>query len=204
MLRGADIFRAWDLDMGEAKRRRLAGQMPYQTAKEERGNLTLEHTTPPWPLPAKVDDFIKSLSNAAPCILPFTELGEGYIARACHLNVAHRIKHHGGERVLGWMIWASSLFVEGEAHAVWKSPLGELLDITPRGDGEELIVFVPDQTLTIEKVGDGARFPLNRTNLPGLRYTSGMQAFTEPYQLRHPDERTRAHMIRLGMPHCAG
>ena len=62
----------------------------------------------------------------------------------CTASVRGHIKKHGGEMVLGWIIWVGPLLVEGEAHAVWRSPTGELIDITPKPDGEKEIVFCPD------------------------------------------------------------
>jgi hypothetical protein len=34
--------------------------------------------------------------------------------------------------------------IEGEFHAVWSSPQGRLLDVTPKPDGETRILFLPD------------------------------------------------------------
>lgn len=62
----------------------------------------------------------------------------------CATNVRNHMKQHGGDMVLGWTIWAGPLLVEGEAHAVWRSPAGEMVDITPKPDGEREIVFCPE------------------------------------------------------------
>jgi hypothetical protein len=34
--------------------------------------------------------------------------------------------------------------IEGEFHAVWVSPDGGFLDVTPKADGERQILFIPD------------------------------------------------------------
>lgn len=60
----------------------------------------------------------------------------------CFPLVAARVKAEGGERVLGWQIWQGQLLVEAEFHAVWKTPTGELLDITPKSQPFKQIFFL--------------------------------------------------------------
>lgn len=62
----------------------------------------------------------------------------------CFRLVEDKIKTEGGERVLGWQIWQGQLLVEAEFHAVWKTPMGELLDITPKPLPVDKIFFVAD------------------------------------------------------------
>lgn len=61
----------------------------------------------------------------------------------CFDNVERYILEYGGRRLLGWrpMRWAN-IMVEAEAHAIWRSPAGELLDITPCEQSTSL--FLPD------------------------------------------------------------
>jgi hypothetical protein len=50
--------------------------------------------------------------------------------------------------VTGWAIWEwPKVFIEAEFHAVWCSPTGEFLDLTPRPLLSEHILFLPDATL---------------------------------------------------------
>jgi len=51
--------------------------------------------------------------------------------------------------------------IEAEAHAIWKNPNGELIDITPHDDGETNIFFLPDDNVTYE----GMRIPAHRMAL---------------------------------------
>ena len=89
--------------------------------------------------------FCKDISNGTPEYLEYTDTKYGYEATHCHDNVRHYVKHHGGEVVYGWIIWCNTKFkLEAEHHAVWKSPSGKLYDITPRVDGEEKVLFLPD------------------------------------------------------------
>lgn len=51
----------------------------------------------------------------------------------------------------GWQLWEwPHVLVEAEFHAVWVSPQGEMIDITPKAAGEIQILFVPDENLRYE------------------------------------------------------
>jgi hypothetical protein len=69
--------------------------------------------------------------------------------------------------LLGWTIWEwPSTMIEAEFHAVWRSPAGELIDVSPKGQGESVILFVeqPDATYDFSRPGkqrDNARRPLS-------------------------------------------
>lgn len=71
---------------------------------------------------------------------------EKALSQECFENVARYAEERGGHRCLGWRImrWAN-IMVEAEAHAVWCSPTGELLDITPCEQSAAL--FLPDPTM---------------------------------------------------------
>jgi hypothetical protein len=70
---------------------------------------------------------------------------KGAIPHECFFNVPEYVKRHGGEVQYGWTVWqCANLFIEGEFHSVWKSPNGELVDPTPKTDGENRILFIPD------------------------------------------------------------
>ena len=63
----------------------------------------------------------------------------------CFGNVEKKIAYKGGEKVHGWVIreWRD-VFIEAEFHAVWKSPKGALVDVTPTQSPEEKRLFLPD------------------------------------------------------------
>lgn len=89
--------------------------------------------------------FCRSISPETTVYLEYTDTGYGYKATHCYDNVRHYVSHHGGEAVFGWIIWKDTDFqFEAEHHAVWKAPSGKLFDITPRVDGEQQILFLPD------------------------------------------------------------
>ena len=62
----------------------------------------------------------------------------------CFYNVERHAAKMGGSIVYGWAIGVSAFLVEAEKHAVWKTPTGGLLDITPRIPVMPSILFVKD------------------------------------------------------------
>jgi hypothetical protein len=74
----------------------------------------------------------------------------GALINECFPIVDAKVKAEGGQRVLGWQIWQTSLLVEAEFHAVWVSPTGELLDITPKPLPFSEILFISDPKAVYE------------------------------------------------------
>ncbi len=75
----------------------------------------------------------------------------GSIINECFENVDTYIKEHGGQRVLGRSIWQrANVLIEAEAHAVWKSPAGHLVDVTPHANEVSAILFLADPKMTYE------------------------------------------------------
>ena len=85
----------------------------------------------------------------------------------CFLNVEGYVQKHGGASTLGWAIWQrANVLIEAEAHAVWKSPTGELIDVTPHSYDEKQILFLPDITLNYSgKCIPSFRLPLTASPL---------------------------------------
>ena len=92
------------------------------------------------------------LPDAVPIVVPVNP--ESYAEmNACFPSVKEKINRDGGDMLLGWTLRNESFLMSAEFHAVWKSPRGELLDVTPKGIlnpcGENLsfpvdkILFVP-------------------------------------------------------------
>lgn len=66
----------------------------------------------------------------------------------CFPNVKKMVEKKGGIQIYGWSIWKwTNIFIEAEAHSVWKSPEGKLIDITPHIGGEDRILFLEDNSL---------------------------------------------------------
>jgi len=84
----------------------------------------------------------------------------------CFLNVLKKVESTKGEMVLGWQFAEYSFMIEAEFHAVWKTPEGDLVDITPGVDpSAKKILFVTDK----QKKFNGSRtnnFRFNTTGNP--------------------------------------
>lgn len=84
------------------------------------------------------------------------------VVNECFPNVAAKITRAGGHMLCGWQIWEwPHVMVEAEFHAVWVSPEGQVIDITPKPQGEATVLFVPDARRTYTGVGtDNVRLPM--------------------------------------------
>lgn len=160
---------------------------------------SLPSTTPGAVLTKKVERLCRSLSPAPPVRLRYSDVGAGYRATNCHANVTHRVREHGGRRINGWMIWENQSFAEAEFHAVWATEAGELLDITPRSDGEEMILFLPDPSRQLAAGLRGVLTPGNHTTIRGAPYTFGGQALGGPLAEVEWNPASIAEMKRLNL-----
>ena len=81
----------------------------------------------------------------------------------CHLNVWCQLRELGGSAQHGWQIAHDPRhkFSEAIFHTVWKTDRGALMDITPRADGEKVIMFVPDHNRSIALVPDSGSPAIN-------------------------------------------
>jgi len=85
-----------------------------------------------------------------PVFLDVTPTLESYPVD-CLDNVRREVAKHGGSIQHGWIIWeAPGSLLEAVFHAVWRSPEGKLVDVTPQFDGETRILFLPDSQRTFE------------------------------------------------------
>lgn len=82
----------------------------------------------------------------------------------CCPNVLRKVEQTAGEVVYGWKFCEFSYMIEAEFHAIWKSPDGKFVDITPSAEPTTTkILFGIDRT----KKYDGSRtdnFRLNTTD----------------------------------------
>jgi hypothetical protein len=85
-----------------------------------------------------------------------------YILGECYGTVENHIKKNGGKIQYGWIIWEDpKIFLEAEFHAVWVNPQGEHIDIMPKIDKEEKILFLPDSKKKFDgELIDNIRKPL--------------------------------------------
>jgi hypothetical protein len=94
------------------------------------------------------------------CYIPVVEDKYGLFGY-CADGVLEKISHDGGSIRFGWMIWEwPEVLLTAEFHAVWVSPTGELVDITPKPTGESRILFIPDECYSPDF--DFKKRPVNR------------------------------------------
>ena len=110
----------------------------------------------------------------------------------CVQNVRNKIEKHGGDIQHGWLIWeAPNVLIEGEFHAAWRSPAGALICVSPREDGEDVLVFLPDNSRKFEGLpvlNTGISWPKSSAVDRLLEKEAAFQRFKN----RHPDPRTGA------------
>lgn len=81
-----------------------------------------------------------------PVYVPVNPLGGG-TTNECFYNVRRQVKKNGGVPIYGWSIWEwPKVLVEAEFHCIWKSPNGDLVDISPRPDQQSKILFLQDSS----------------------------------------------------------
>lgn len=67
------------------------------------------------------------------------------LEKECFPNVEAKIARAGGRMLCGWQLWEwPRVMVEAEFHAVWLSPEGQMVDLTPKPHHETTVLFVPD------------------------------------------------------------
>lgn len=98
--------------------------------------------------PTEIDSFVERIlkkigSEYEPELVPI-EPEEYAIPLNCFPNVDFKVKNDGGKVHYGWAVYKTGILCEAERHAVWENDDGELIDITPREDGLNQIMFVSD------------------------------------------------------------
>ena len=113
-----------------------------------------------------VIDFCASVVAGADPITVAVTAQWGKPLNECFQVVADHITANGGERVVGWAVWElPGVFIEAELHAVWKSPVGEFLDLVPRGWSFPRITFLPEPGRTYDgRAVDNIRRALVKDN----------------------------------------
>ena len=105
----------------------------------------------------------------------------------CFPVVERYVRDHGGSICYGWQIWEwSGVMVEAEFHAVWRSPTGELRDITPKQVSISQILFLPDPSRQYE----GRQVPNLRKSLsPDQRVAEFIARCEEEFEFMNRGER---------------
>lgn len=102
--------------------------------------------TTPSNVTPNIKKFLKEIGLfSQPQYLKYTCVSPDYRARYCLDNCELEHKRSGCQIVYGWIIWEEikRACIVAEFHGVVKLQ-GELIDITPRVDGEDTVLFVQD------------------------------------------------------------
>lgn len=118
-------------------------------------------------IPNKKDAFVRSfcrrvVANGRPQYVQLRPAVSEPV-NECFSIVSAQVAAYGGTRQIGWAIWVwPKVLIEAEFHAVWKRPDGRLVDITPKPEPFERILFVKDSAREYEGIQiDNIRQPLN-------------------------------------------
>lgn len=107
-------------------------------------------------------EFCKEIDLTTTPIFVSVTPTEGSRHNRCYENVENYVKKNGGRSEDGWIIWEiPKIYLEAEFHRVWVNNEGEHIDITPKKDGEERILFLKanERKFTGERI-DNIRKPL--------------------------------------------
>jgi hypothetical protein len=106
--------------------------------------------TTPRVITPEINELCKSISEYEPVFVPVIADPKSLI-NECFYNVDAYIAEHGGLKVLGRSIWQrANVLIEAEAHAIWQSPDGDMVDVTPHNNGVTIILFLVDPKITYE------------------------------------------------------
>lgn len=121
--------------------------------------------------PTKITDQIIDLCNrtvpgTVPVYVP-VEVADWSLINECFPNVQQMVREYGGQQVNGWAVWQwANIAITLEAHAVWESLEGKLVDITPHDCGEREILFLRDNGMVYSGKSIGSiRQPLTSSSL---------------------------------------
>lgn len=120
------------------------------------------HTTTPGEISRPIKRLIEKVVPGGNGIYLPVNPEAGAVVNECFPNVQAKLERDGGQMLCGWQVWEwPHVLVEAEFHAVWKSPAGALVDITPKTQNETHILFVPDPRLSYQGLAkDNVRVPL--------------------------------------------
>jgi hypothetical protein len=112
-------------------------------------------------------DLIEQPEDGTPIFVPKL-LGTTYESLFCWHNCAEHLKHNRGRIVFGWALFYEEETYQAQHHAIWCSPEGDLLDITPDDfPSVTEIMFLPDGRVPYDYIYH--RHPANCFYSPGFR-----------------------------------
>ncbi len=113
-------------------------------------NSRLFDETTPHVVSQEIEKFCEDIvPGGVPVFVPVRPVA-GAEENGCHTNVPDHVEENGGEAVFGWIIWQSGVLLHAEAHCNWRSPHGEVIDITPKRPREARVLFLMDPNVKWE------------------------------------------------------
>ncbi|MEY3498429.1 MAG: hypothetical protein RL308_98 [Bacteroidota bacterium] len=113
-----------------------------------------------------MDRLLKKINSQNNPILVPVKVEEYSKPDNCFFNVKEKVSKDKGEIIYGWKLYQTQLLLEAERHAVWKSPLGELIDISPDSANSNSIVFIQEDNGWIYNGYYSDNVRVNITNNP--------------------------------------
>lgn len=149
-------------------------------------------TTPDTVTPA-IERFVAELKSG-PAVIVRVASAPGARVGRCWENVNTAVRLWGGHLVHGWAIWERPmLFLTAEFHAVWSSPDGEVIDVTPKADHEKRILFSADPrypaTFNFLQRPSNRRFRLYRAEPDASAMVGQLSSAKQAYELRQATKR---------------
>lgn len=84
-------------------------------------------------------------------------------ANECFFNVKSAVNEFGGRQIFGWCIWIwEGVYIEAEHHSVWHDG-SDLIDITPKLQNEDTVLFVQDDLAVFDFKGVKPRNNVRRS-----------------------------------------
>lgn len=104
----------------------------------------------PEAISGRVISFVRTIHPTnRPIYIDVVPDGNAHVAE-CFSNCRENSKKTSSEVILGWAIWERKrYFFEAEHHAVVMTH-GEMTCVTPHLDGTKRILFLPDETATVD------------------------------------------------------
>ncbi len=104
-----------------------------------------------------IEELCKELDHSAHPIFVRVQLEPDAERAECTRNVHKKIMIAGGQIRFGWVIWEiPNIMIEAVYHAIWISPRGEPIDITPKKQvNVDRVLFLEDSE---DKYNNGSSF----------------------------------------------
>ena len=148
------------------------------------------HQVVPCVITKKVRRFCEQLApSQIPVYIPVRPEAQA-VELECYGNVLEKVRTSGGECVYGWEISeVPQIFLEAQFHAVWRSPDGELVDVTPPQIEAQRVLFLPDPGRVYEGV-----------KVANQRFAIGNAALAERYWKLSDHLIERFSSFEIGLP----